>query len=261
MIHDSRISIGAELDDMIAVVTPRRWLPVLVLVLVAIAGSVWATQATLPSTVAMSGILVHGYGPQAAVAAAPGTLVEFAVRPGRLVDSGDAVATVRDYAGQYLQSHSPIWGRVVSLLAAPGQHVDAASPLVAIDAIDQPLRAVFFVPYREGVPVHAGLPVRIRLTSQHSAISSNGVVATVSRYPSTPSDLRNRFAGLPIETLTPESGPWRLVDVEVRSIGFTGSGQLALESLRSDAIPSLISVFADVTVAEPHPIDILLRRG
>ena len=242
-----RPSPADELDDLLVIVPASRWLVLLALVLVVAGGAAWAFLGSVPETVSLSGVLVRGNGPVAALAGAPGTLTALEVGQGDPVLAGQVLATVTAPDGQAQPVSSPATGRVVSALAAPGQAVPAGGPLVAVDPGTGPLRAVLLVPYRDGLPVRPGLAVRLRLGPAPSPAGAGGVVREVGAYPASTADLRGRFAGVAADQLSGVPGPWRLVVVDVAASGWA-------------AVPSLTSVFADVTVSERRPVDILLGR-
>jgi hypothetical protein len=93
---EERLALAARVAGERIRLVPRGYGVALTAILVALAGLVgWSVIGTVPSSVHLTGVLVHGDGPQAVPATVAGTVVDVQVKPGDAVRRGQTLATVR----------------------------------------------------------------------------------------------------------------------------------------------------------------------
>jgi biotin carboxyl carrier protein len=195
----------AALDQPVRLLPARLWAGFAALALVVAAGAVWSTMTTLPEHVSAQGVIVHGRGAVTVRATASGSLSSLAVSPGSPVHRGQLVATLAR-AHRTIAVLAPVDGMVMTLLASPGGNLLPGAPLVAIDAVGRPARAILFV----------GSPRELaRLApGQHVDVAAvgGGRVVSVAPYPASGVDLVARFGSADVT-----SGSAWLVDVALDS--------------------------------------------
>jgi pyruvate/2-oxoglutarate dehydrogenase complex dihydrolipoamide acyltransferase (E2) component len=131
-------------------------------------------------------VIVHGTGAVTVRATTSGSLSSLAVAPGARVHRGQLVATLAR-AKRSIAVLAPVDGTVMTLLAAPGRKLLPGAPLVAIDAVARPARAVLFVDSpRELARLAPGQRVDV-------AALGGGRIVSVTPYPASAVDLVARF--------------------------------------------------------------------
>ena len=219
--------VADRLDQPVRLLPARLWAGFAALALVVVAGVVWSTMTTLPEHVSAHGVIVHGSGAVTVRATASGSLSSLAVAPGASVHRGQLLAVLAR-PHRTIAVRAPVDGRVMTLLAAPGRKLLPGAPLVAIDAVARPARAVLFVDSpRELARLARGQHVDV-------AAVGGGRVVSVAPYPASAVDLVARFG-----TAEVAAGSAWLVDV-------------ALDAPAQD-LPALAPVSARVLVDRVRP--------
>ncbi|MGI0491630.1 NHLP bacteriocin system secretion protein [Alkalinema pantanalense CENA528] len=83
-----------QLDRLIQVTSPRRWLSLAAFALLISAGTLWSIVAKIPTTVTGKGILVYPSTVLAAQSTTSGQIVDIKVKPGDTVKKGQVLATI-----------------------------------------------------------------------------------------------------------------------------------------------------------------------
>jgi HlyD family secretion protein len=83
-----------QLDRMIIVTSPRRWLSLAAFAVLVTAGTAWSVWAKIPITVTGKGILVYPSTIQAAQSNTAGQILEVKVKSGDTVKKGQVLATI-----------------------------------------------------------------------------------------------------------------------------------------------------------------------
>jgi pyruvate/2-oxoglutarate dehydrogenase complex dihydrolipoamide acyltransferase (E2) component len=195
-----RLSSPDELDHLVTVARPRAWLAFGAIALLVLVALGWATFSKVTTTVEGSGILLRGGGITRVDALSEGQIKELLVGVGDHVSAGQRVAGL-DPVAQDGRSEvvSPYAGTVASLQVRAGQYVEAGAPVVTIEAEDEPLLAMLYVPDEAGKRVRPGMEVRlIPATAQVEEYGYLlGTVASVDEMPATPEGmmavLQNQF--------------------------------------------------------------------
>jgi biotin carboxyl carrier protein len=194
------------LDQPIRLLPARLWAGFAALALVVAAAAVWSTATTLPEHVSARGVIVHGTGPVTVRATTGGSLSSVTVAPGATVHRGQPLATLA-LGHRTVALRAPADGIVMTLLATPGRRLLPGAPVVAIDAVTRPARAVLFVTSpRELARLEPGQRVDV-------AAVGSGRVVSLTQYPASAVDLVARFG---TADLPNADGAW-LVDVALDS--------------------------------------------
>jgi multidrug resistance efflux pump len=222
-----------RLDVPVRLLSARLWAGFAAFALVVAGAAVWGTVATLPQHVSAPGVILHGPSAVTVRATEGGSLSSLAVSPGALVERGQLLGTLT--AGDRLLSvRAPVDGRVMSVLAAPGRKLLPGAPLVAIDAVARPARAVLFV----------SSPRTLGRLEPGQRVDVGGVagghVASVTPYPASAVDLVARFGTTDVPGIARDGKSIWLVDV-------------SLDAHAAPAVPALAPVRASVLVDRIRP--------
>lgn len=108
---------------------------------------------------------------------------------------GDVRLTVKELEARLeveSKVRSPFGGRVVAILAGPGQQIRTGDRLMTLESDKEPVRFVGYVPLKEGKKVKQGLEARI--SPSNIKVEEFGFivgkVTTVSEFPATREELR-----------------------------------------------------------------------
>jgi hypothetical protein len=256
---DRRLALAARTAGERIRLVPSGYALALSMILVALFGLVsWSVFGTVPSSVHLTGVLVHGDGPSPVPAPAAGTVVSVAVRPGQKVRRGEKVAVVQTASGRHSPVTATAEGTVLGVVSAPGTAVAPGTPVVSVDLSDGGLTGWLFVRADRGYPAAAGSSVTARLSSGDSVVTMDGTVRGIGSYPMTGSEISRMLGGLPARLAVSGDGPYRLVTVSMRALGVTGSAHLALSGQEASEVPALIPLVADVRTGSVRPIDALV---
>jgi HlyD family secretion protein len=104
-------------------------------------------------------------------------------------------------------------GRVVALLAGPGQQLRPGDKLMTLEAAKAPVRFVGFIPLTEGKKVISGMEARISPSNVKSEEFGFmvGRIASVSDFASTPEELQRTFNNEQLAQKFSESSPFQVV--------------------------------------------------
>lgn len=256
---EERLALAARIAGEQIQLVPRGYVFALSAILLALLGLVgWSVFGSVPSSVRLTGVLVHGDGPRPVPAPAAGTVVSVAVQPGEAVKRGQAVASVQTPSGGRSPVTAPADGTVLGVVSAPGTAVSPGTPVVSLDLTGGGLTGWLFVKADKGYPAPAGSPVTARLSSGDSVVTVDGTVRGVGGYPMTGAEISRLLGGLPARLAVPDDGPYRLVAVSIHALGVTGSARLSLDGEQSSRVPALIPLVADVRTGSIRPIDALV---
>lgn len=256
---EERLASAARIAGERMALVPPGLLTALVVVLAALAGLVcWSVLGTVPSTVRLNGVLVHGSGPTPVAAPVAGTVLRVDVAPGDAVRAGQRVAEVATSGGDTRAVLAPAAGNVLGVVSAPGTAVSPGTPVVAVDRGTGGLTAWMFLDSDRGFPVAVGAKVTAQLSSSHSAVSVRGKVGAVGRYPVTAAEVSRMLGGLPAALAVSGPGPFRLVTVALHDATVAGAARIGLdEGGVSAQLPALVPVVAQVRTGSVHPVDAL----
>ena len=89
-----RLSSPERLDQLMQVVNPRIWLPLVTLGSFLIIGAIWSIFGRIPITVTGQGLLLNPGDIRELQSSNKGQIVKLNIKPGELVKKGDVIATI-----------------------------------------------------------------------------------------------------------------------------------------------------------------------
>ena len=89
-----RLASPEKLDQLMQVVNPKSWLPLVTLGSIVVAAGVWSVYGRIPVTVEGRGVLIHPSKVVPLQAKSAGQLLELKIRPGDEIKKGEVMATV-----------------------------------------------------------------------------------------------------------------------------------------------------------------------
>jgi multidrug efflux pump subunit AcrA (membrane-fusion protein) len=145
---------GEWLGRANVVVAPKQRLFAIVALVFVIGILALAFRGTYERRSHYLGLITPSYPPVAVSASALGTVTGFAVRSGELVHRGQVLGYFAPDGDSEIDHlpvalRSPIDGVVFTISAAPGEHVGASQPLIAIATLGTKLVARFAIPGKD----------------------------------------------------------------------------------------------------------------
>ena len=256
-----RISSPDELDRLVAVTSPRRWLGLGAL-LVAVAGAaVWSFASSVPTTLSGNGYLLPLEGLASVTAPVSGTVHDLALRTGAHVVAGQTVARLEQPDGTTVRVVAPRTGVVTETDTLEGGFLQADQPLALIEPVGWPLVAYTYVPTDEAAELTPGMPARLRLDGglgQRFGYLS-GVVQSVSRFAVTPDRLSFVLQGTSVVSQVEQLGAVNEVVVALDQTAANPSGLVWSQGNGPDETPSAgLPGSVQFVVGSHHPIDDVL---
>jgi HlyD family secretion protein len=89
-----RLSSPEQLDQMVAITTPKTWLTLIGIAIILITAIIWSIFGAIPVTVNGQGILISGYGIQDIIHTHSGQVTDIRVKVGDQVKRGEVVARI-----------------------------------------------------------------------------------------------------------------------------------------------------------------------
>jgi hypothetical protein len=174
-----RLASPDRLDQLMPLTSPHGWIALAGAGLLLLLSVLWAVFGSIAVTVRGDGCLSRG-GVPSVVAPASGIVTRVSVEAGTPVKKGQLLARLgtRDVT-------SPVDGRVLSVRVKQGDAVEAGTLLFKLEDLAQALRAILYVPARQGAEVRRGQFVSVTAAGQHLP----GRVRSVERFPSSRASL------------------------------------------------------------------------
>lgn len=259
-----RLSSPEELDQLIQVTTPAGWLSLAALVLLLIAGVVWARFGTIRGTAAADGILLRGDRIETVQVPIAGQVTNIYITPDEVVERGQRIANIYDPgSNQFTFVRSPAAGRVVELRISEGNTVGAGTPLMTVEPAEGVVQALLYLPPNIGQKILEGQVVMMEVPpaapEQYGYLV--GVVKSVSDFPISPQTMLSTLASQAlVERLSGDTAPIEVrvslfPDERFQPSGFvwTRPGGPPFE-LRGGILTSAI-----IITDEFHPIELVLN--
>jgi HlyD family secretion protein len=249
-----------QLDTMMQVTAPRRWVALLGLCLLLLVSLGWAILGRVPILVSGRGVITSPDGVRSVYATGQGQLHTFPLKAGDTVEAGQIVATITPLeAGPPTEVHSPGSGQVAEILADVWQPVDPTVPLFKLRGDDSSLAVMLFLTPAESISVQPGMKVQV--FPQIAGVSEYGhllgEVEEVARQPWS-SDGLGHLLNNPTEVSYAVQNDLLLpikVQLQKGPDGFQWSGTKAANR---GTLYSGLSCTAKIVVAEKAPISLIL---
>jgi hypothetical protein len=252
-----------QLDQVVRLASPRRWLLGIALASVVAAGAGWAIVGRVAQTWDAPGVLIHAEGISRLDATQSGVVERLLTSAGAAVRAGTPLYSVRADDGRLTTVTSPWTADVVNLLVAPGNYIAPGSHIGTFEPVTGPgdqLLAAVFVPETSVPMLHVGEAVTVNVPAAPTAAFGHlsGSVASIGSSPETSGSLQ-QFLGDSVDTATfLARGP--VIRVIVR-LAVTGGSPSALRWSKASPpgqLPPVSPVNASFTVSDEHPISWLV---
>jgi hypothetical protein len=244
-----RLSSPDQLDRLVRVTTPMGWVALLSLGVLAVAFMAWALFGSVATEVRGEGVLLRPGGVSRLSAAAEGVVEEVRVDDGAAVQRGEVVARLRGGDGTVAEMAAPRDGRVLEVLASPGDRLAAGAPLLSLEGASAELVAVLFVPPAAGGELRPGLPVLLTPAAAERGPLRRvpGRVVRVAAFPATTQGMMRLLGNEALVSRLLLGGPLLRVDVALERLPAGGP-----------ALASGTSVLGRIVVREERPLDVIL---
>lgn len=255
-----RLSSPDQLDQMMRVASPKRWIALGAVGVLLVVALVWAFFGRIEQSVQAECVVIPRGGTYKVVSPTAGTVYDVLVERGDHLDAGAAVAVIETPDGARENVVAPFSGNVVELLTTFGNFVSTGDDVLDFESDEEELGVLMYVPPNVGAQLHPGMSARISPASARREQFGFlvGDVSEIARYPSTRAGMQ---ALLNNDTLTDKlfAGADG-TPVEVWVTPQHASTPTGLRWSSSNGPPSLRAgtlCTADVVLAQRHPIDLV----
>lgn len=184
-----RLSNPEQLDRLIQITNPRGWIALLTIGALLAGFTVWSVLGNVRTVVEGQGLLIpdENFPPevQPVTLTETGTLTALRVSDGQTVSAGQVIAVLETDAGE-IEVTSPVFGRVVEMMAQEGDDVTPDSPFMMVVAPPM-LTGKIYVDFAEAQQIKPGMKVEVSpLTVPLQEFGFiPGEVLSVSEFPAT----------------------------------------------------------------------------
>jgi hypothetical protein len=182
-----KLSSPERLDVLPRVTDPRGWIALAALAGLVVALLAWSILGVVPVWVNGRGMLLTPSGVMEVVALESGLVVAQLVQPGDTIAEGQPIARMLTPGGEPRDVVAVTPGRVLELRAYRGDFVAPGAPLLTLQATDEELGAVIYVPATSGGQVAPGMTVHLGPATVRSEEYGFllGAVRRVTEFPAT----------------------------------------------------------------------------
>lgn len=221
-----RIASPEQLDRMIRVIPPRRWLALIGVLALLGATIVWSVVATIPTTLTGPGYLLPEGGLRKVQAAATGTVTSLEVSVGSHVIAEQVLGTTTDESGATRPFLAPETGEITEVSTVLDAHVDAGDRLALVRPVGWPLVVYGYVPVRDAGALRVGAQVQVQFGAgiAESYGFATGSVLSVSSFPATAERLEFILQDAALVDQVRDLGPANEVVVALAQSAETPSG-------------------------------------
>jgi hypothetical protein len=253
-----RVSSPEQLDRLVRVTSPRRWLALVALLLVVAAVVVWAAVSSVPTTITLPGFYIPQGGLRVIQAPGAGTVQGLDVAIGDHVVAGEQVGVVRGPGGVATPIRSPATG-IISETDAHRQTVVSSGERVAlVEPVGWPLVVYAYVPTSVaptlpvGTLAHVTFGAGIGSTYGYTV----GHITSVSRFPATGQRMEFILQDTSLIGGIADRGPTNEVVISLDQSASTPS-QLVWGSGDGPPgpLPAGLPATVELIVGSHHPID------
>lgn len=256
-----RISSPDDLDQLVAVTSPRRWLGLAALLLAVTAAVIWSLASSVPTTLSGNGFLLPLDGLASVTAPVSGTVHDVTLQTGAHVVAGDTVARVVQPDGTAIRVIAPRTGVVTETDTLDGGFATADQPLALIEPVGWPLVAYAYVPTDVAGELEPGTPARLTLDGGLGRRFGylSGRVESVSRYAVTPDRLALVLQGTSVQAQVEKLGAVNEVVVALDQTAANPSGLVWSQGDGPPVAPSAgLPGSVQFVTGSHHPIDDVL---
>lgn len=256
-----RMSSPEQLDQMLRVTLPRRWLGLAGLLILVAAAVVWSAIATVPTTLSGPGYLLPQGGLREVQAPSSGIVGGLSTSTGLHVVSQQQIGTVTDAAGHAVAVRAPETGIVTEADTVDHAYVTAGDRLGLVQPVGWPLVVYDYVPTDVAADLRAGVEVHVNFGAGIGQAFgfAEGHVASVSQFPATVERLQFILQDSSTIDSVRKLGPSNEVVISMDQSASTPSGLVwGSGSGPGGALPAGLPSKVTFVVGSHHPIDNVL---
>jgi hypothetical protein len=256
-----RISSPEQLDRLVQVTSPRRWIGLGALLVVAVGVIVWSAVASVPTTLSGPGFLLPLGGLREVQAPTSGTVATLDLAIGQHIVAGQSVGSVSGPDGGAVTVRAPETGVVSETDTVRNAFVEAGERLGLVEPIGWPLVLYSYVPANVAADLAPGTPVHVTFGAGIGSTFgyARARVQSVSQFPVTPERLAFILQDSSVINQVEALGASNEVLIELDLSARTPSG-LAWGSGSGPPgrLPAGLPAKVEFIVGSHHPIDNLL---
>ena len=256
-----RISSPEQLDRMVQVTLPRRWIALAALLVVVSGAVVWSVVSTVPTTLKGPGYLLPLSGLREVQAPTGGTVRDLELQVGQHVVAQQVIGSIDDGSGRMVPVRAPGTGTVSESDVSSSNVVNAGDRIGLVEPVGWPVVLYGYVSTNLAAALPPGTPVQV---SFGAGIGSSygyakGHVQSVSQFATTSQRLDFILQDSSLVDGVRALGPTNEVVVALDQSASTPSG-LAWGSGDGPPAPLPAGLPASLTfvVGSHHPIDDVL---
>jgi hypothetical protein len=253
-----RISSPEQLDRLVRVTSPRRWLALVALLLVVAAVVLWSVLASVPTAVTLPGFYIPQGGLRVIQAPAEGTVETLEVAIGDHVVAGEQVGKVRGPGGASTAIRSPATGVISETDVHQQSVVTARERIALVEPVGWPLVVYAYVPTSIAPTLPVGTLAHVTFGAGIGATYGYtvGHVTSVSRFPTTPRRLEFILQDASLIGDIGDQGPTNEVVIELDQSARTPSSLVwGSGDGPPGPLPAGLPATVELIVGSHHPID------
>jgi hypothetical protein len=255
-----RISSPEQLDRLVQVTTPKRWIGLAGLLIVVLGAIVWSAVSSVPTTLKGPGFLLPLGGLYEVQSPAPGLVSSIDLANGQHVVAGQVVGHIAS-GGQDVVVRAPETGVVTETDAVKQAFVAAGDRIALIEPVGWPLVVYAYVPTQIAAGLQPGTPVHVNFGAGVGAVFgyAKGTVQSVSQFSVTAERLQFILQDSSIVNQVQQLGPTNEVVVALDQSARNPSG-LVWGSGKgpSGVLPAGLPAALVFVVGSHHPINDVL---
>ena len=256
-----KMSSPEQLDKLLKVTIPRRWIGLTGLLLVLAAVIVWSASATVPTTLKGPGFLLPEGGLREVQAPVSGTVASITVGIGDHVVDDEPIGSIVDAQKQTVPVLAPETGQVTEADTVRNAYVTSGSRLTLVQPVGFPLVVYAYVSTDTAAGLRPGTEARVSFGAGIGAGFgyAKGTVQSVSQFPTTAERLDFILLdSATVDTIT-KLGPTNEVVIVMQQSAHTLNGLVwGSGNGPPGPLPAGLPANVQFIVGQHHPIDNVL---
>jgi HlyD family secretion protein len=256
-----KMSSPEQLDQLLKVAIPRRWIGLVGLLLIIAAVVVWSASATVPTTLKGPGFLLPEGGLREAQAPASGTVESLNVQIGDHVVADQPIGSIIDASKHLIPVLAPETGIVTEADAVANAYVNAGDRLALVQPIGWPLVIYAYVSTNIAAGLRPGTEARVSFGAGigQGFGYAKGTVQSVSQFPATAERLDFILQDSSTVGTITKLGPTNEVVIAMQQSARTANGLVWGSGTGTPGpLPAGLPATVTFIVGEHHPIDNVL---
>ena len=253
-----RVSSPEQLDQLLRITAPRRWVALVALLALVGAAIAWALIATVPTTQKGPGYLLPQGGLRQVQAPVPGIVKSIDIEDGQHVLVRQQLGTIVDGRGNPTPILAPETGVITETDSVLNLYVNAGDRVGLVQPVGFPLVIYGYVPTDIAATLRPGTEARVRFASGIGQAFgyADGTVETVSQFsvPSQRLDLVLKDSAVVANVM--KLGPTNEVVIAMSQSAATPNGLVwGSGSGPPGPLPAGLPAQVTFVLGEHHPID------